>query len=638
MLCLTQTRRVSGSLDAEMPLPYLLQRYTLPWERDFPSIEWLAEHRGAYLVMPARQERFLALGWCAQFSPRNSQELRFWLEQLNKRLHDAGEGRAPDLPLRLFGNFAFSASISDPQMPPRFGLPVWLWSEERGGRWLTLHHWAQTEQDVLEVDALRARLLELVEQANNAVFRIANNCQYDGSLNFYSHDRSPNRSWQDDGQNDPEHQHSGNGGYGNGNRNLPASEREVGAGYAEQAMLKRAHGPRAGDVSRSNGNEEWDAEPGAEEKREGFCGDAHEPEKVNAASAHVGLQGRVVRVDLTAGWGPRLMIFRVAKFNDKENNDEGGNHNSKGSHAGKHEKTGRKDGIPPTWEKQFPRLWERYRIGELRVSFLPAFNEWKAQILRVQEAMRRGEVEKVVLARTLHLRQEHPWKPESIFQALLRLYPQSHLFFFRFDDDATFLGATPERLVRVEGGRLETMALAGSLPRGANAQDDAALTQTLLADPRLRREHQIVVEYISRHLAPLVQNIELSEVRPLFLPNVQHLQVHIQGQMVNGYDVLDAVDALHPTAALGGEPRQAALEWIERLEPFERGWYGAPFGWVDAAGNGDFYVALRCGLVRGNEVQLFAGAGILPQSDPQAEWEETALKFRPMLQALEASL
>ncbi len=547
MLCSTKIKHVSESLDAAMPVPYLLQRYILRWEGEFPSIEWLEGHLGAYLVMPARGERFLALGWCAQFSPWRSGDLRLWLDELNKRLHDAGKGKAFHLPLRAFGNFAFSASIPNSQMPPRFGLPVLLWSEERGGRWLTLYHWAQQPQDALTDGQLQARLTALIHRVGSVIeFCVAKRDTIAVSANSTS-------------------------------MGIAASTNSVSLGIA--AETNNASRGIADGKRNSNGN-------------------GHRNE------------------------------HRNANADDSPDGEE---------YADRRE--GRVPGIiSAAWEGQFPRLWERYRTGELQISPFPAFEEWKVQIVTLQEAMRRGEVEKVVLARTLHLQQEERWRPEAVFQALWRAYPESHLFFFRFEDEKTFLGATPERLVRVENGQLETMALAGSLPRGAEAQEDAILTQRLLTDPRLRLEHQIVVESICRRLEPLAQHIELSEVRPFLLPNVQHLQVQIRGQLAAEYDVLDVVDALHPTAALGGEPRQAALAWIERLEPFERGWYGAPFGWVDAKGNGDFYVALRCGLLRLKEAQLFAGAGILPQSDPQAEWEETALKFRPMLQALEASL
>lgn len=266
---------------------------------------------------------------------------------------------------------------------------------------------------------------------------------------------------------------------------------------------------------------------------------------------------------------------------------------------------------------------------------LPDLAEWTRQIALLQEAMRRGEVRKVVLARTLHLQSEFPWNAEKTVRNLRKRYQQANLFLFRFAADESFLGATPERLARVEAGNLETVALAGSLPRGKDAEEDALLQQRLLTDARLRKEHGIVVEHILTQLKPLTESLAVSERRPLLLPNVQHLQVQIRGSLRKGYDVLDVVQALHPTAALGGEPRQAALEWLERLEPFDRGWYGAPFGWVDAQGDGDFYVALRCGLLQGTQAILYAGAGILPESDPLAEWEETGLKFQPMLQAME---
>ncbi len=567
MLCSTKIKHVSELLNAEMPLPHLLQRYILRWEGEFPSIEWLEGHLGAYLMMPARGERFLALGWCAQFSPWCSEDLRLWLNELNKRLRDVGEGEALNLPLRAFGNFAFSASIPNPEMPPRFGLPVLLWSEERGGRWLTFYHWAQHPQDALTNDQLQARLTTLVRQMGLVIeFRVAKNNTNSAGIS------------------------------------IAISANSTGIGIAASK---------------------------------------------NSVSLDIAASTNSVTLGITAGTNSTGRSIADSKRNSNGNGhcNEHRNANADESHHGE-ERADRREGrvpggkviIPAVWQGQFPRLWERYRTGDLQIFPLPAFAEWKAQIVTLQEAMRRGEVEKVVLARTLHLQQQERWRPEAVFQALWRAYPESHLFFFRFEDERTFLGATPERLVRVENGQLETMALAGSLPRGADAQEDAILTQRLLTDPRLRLEHQIVVESICRRLEPLAQHIQLSEVRPFLLPNVQHLQVQIRGQLAAEYDVLDAIDAFHPTAALGGEPRQAALGWIERLEPFERGWYGAPFGWVDAKGNGDFYVALRCGLLRGKEARLFAGAGILPQSDPQAEWDETALKFRPMLQALDASL
>ncbi|MFO3796018.1 MAG: isochorismate synthase MenF [Anaerolineales bacterium] len=486
--------------------PYLIQRYSLVWDEDFPPLWWLKGGRGGYLEFPSAAERFLILGWSLQISPQDEGELRAWLEALQSRTLEYGEGN--EWPLRLFGVFSFSSPFSvRARLSSRFGLPLLVWSEAQGKRWVTLYRPIGEGEVPLSAETLRECLECIRWRGMDAI-----------------------------------------------------SERDLCA-RLEWGTLSR-------QLSWS------DLEPGYQASvLEGYAG-----EEFNAVER----------------WEPSPSLF--------------------------------------------PRLYAWHESGRLSAFLRPSSAAWERQIALLKGAMRRGEVQKVVLARTLQMNIQGRWQVEPMLETLRRRYPYANAFFFRFSDEMTFLGATPERLARLEDDRLETMALAGSLPRGKDAQEDALLTQKLLQDARLSKEHQVVVDHICRQLNPMMRTMQVSERRPLLLPNVQHLQVHIWGKLTNGYDVLDAVKALHPTAALGGEPRQAALEWIARLEPFERGWYGAPFGWVDAQGNGDFYVALRCGLIRSNQAVLYAGAGILAESDPQAEWEETALKFHPMLQALEESL
>lgn len=492
--------------------PHLIQRYSVAWGEAFPPLGWLKGWQGGYLEFPAVAERFLILGWSLQLSPRDEHQLRAWLAALHT--HMVAYGERDEAPLRLFGIFSFPSpflSVTSPAFP-RFGLPLLVWSEVQGKRWVTLYRPLGEGEMPLSAEALR------------------------GCLEYI-------REWGMDG----------------------VTEKDF---YAWM---------------------EWEA------------------------------------INWELSWRQLDAVHHASEVEGKK----GGAHGSE------------EFNVVERWEPSpslFPRLYAQHESGHLSAFLHPSSAAWEAQIGLLKGAMQRGEVQKVVLARTLQMTLQGMWQVEPMLEALRQRYPYANAFFFRFTDEMAFLGATPERLVRVEEDRLETMALAGSLPRGKDAQEDALLTQKLLQDARLFKEHQVVVDHICRQLTPMMQTMQVSERRPLLLPNVQHLQVHIQGKLANRYDVLDAVRALHPTAALGGEPRQAALEWIARLEPFERGWYGAPFGWVDARGNGDFYVALRCGLIRGDQALLYAGAGILPESDAQAEWEETALKFHPMLQALEESL
>ncbi len=530
-----------------------LQRYVLPWEETFPDPSFLRGRKGFYLAIPSARERFLGLEWSFQVSPRHIQDLRFWLSFLKEHLQDVAQARIARAAMpsfRLFGSFPFFPSSP---LAPRFGLPRLLWAEEGDNRWVMLHHWAQTAEDVLEAERLQECLARLVADASKNLVGMEASPSEDSCAEAAP---SPDSSWED-----------------------PVWESDVVHGYYE------------GDFPHESNWSEF-VLPGT---RPGGANRA-----IRQAESR---EGNVV-----------FLLRRAFE-------QEGGTSNSLSA--------------PQSDSEAEADAGEEIQV---RVFPWPGFEAWQAQIGSLQEAMRRGEVQKVVLARTLRLVSTRSWNTERAFQLLLRTFPHAYPFFFRFDERSAFFGVTPERLARVENGILHTMALAGSLPRGATPEEDAQLTQKLQEDARLRLEHQIVVEYIAQALQPLTCSLKLSEVQPLRLPNVQHLQVHIQGLLREGHDVLDAIQALHPTAALGGQPRQAALQWIERLEPFERGWYGGPLGWVDSEGNGDFLVALRCGWVRGREALLFAGSGILPQSEARAEWEETALKFRPMLQALESSL
>jgi menaquinone-specific isochorismate synthase len=249
-------------------------------------------------------------------------------------------------------------------------------------------------------------------------------------------------------------------------------------------------------------------------------------------------------------------------------------------------------------------------------------------------AVGRGRLDKVVLARRVALRSPRELDPVNALRRMAAAGPESTTFAF-VRAGVTFLGATPERLVRTEGRAFRTVAIAGSAARGRDDAADAGLAAALLADDKEREEHAVVVEMLRDALAPLVERLEIApEPAVLRLRDVQHLVTPVEGTLRDEAGLLALAGRLHPTPAVGGEPREAALDLIAEHEGFERGWYAGPIGWLGADGDGEMMVALRCGLVAGREATLFAGCGIVADSDPGREWEESRIKLRPVASAL----
>lgn len=267
--------------------------------------------------------------------------------------------------------------------------------------------------------------------------------------------------------------------------------------------------------------------------------------------------------------------------------------------------------------------------GELtapaRIEHLPR-GIWDAQVDAIRHAIEAGRVDKVVAARRAMVEAAGPIECSVVLTHLGRRYPGCTRFAARMGD-ATFVGATPERLVLRNGRQVLTEALAGSVHHGGAA--------ALLASEKDRREHDLVVRILLERLAPYCRRLERSpDPQVKDLPNVAHLHTPVQGELAERTHVLELVDALHPTPAVGGVPVGAAVEWITTCESSARGWYSGPVGWFDAQGDGEFVVALRSGLVRGRQAWAYAGAGIVHGSEPRAEYAETALKLRPLLEAL----
>jgi isochorismate synthase len=281
------------------------------------------------------------------------------------------------------------------------------------------------------------------------------------------------------------------------------------------------------------------------------------------------------------------------------------------------------DGTPSTRTETSPAVQDSCGI-----------DRWSEAVGAITASIEAGDVDKAVLAREVVLRAESAFDVTGAIARLREGYPACTVFAFH-RQGASFLGATPERLVRVEGRKVHATCLAGTAPRGCSDKDDGAAAAALMRDEKERREHELVVRMIAGALAPLCHDLDVPRQPTIMtMPNVLHLHTPIEGTLAAHASVLELVERLHPTPAVGGMPLDAALTLIRRHEGFDRGWYAGPVGWIDADGDGEFAVALRSALVRDGEARLFAGCGIVAGSDAQREYDESALKLRPMLGAL----
>lgn len=263
-------------------------------------------------------------------------------------------------------------------------------------------------------------------------------------------------------------------------------------------------------------------------------------------------------------------------------------------------------------------------------------DQWRLAAGAAIREISSGSIRKIVLAREAHASASARLDPAAILRRLRPDYHTSTLFAFA-RGDACFLGATPERLVRVDGTVVRADCLAGTIRCGASDDEAEALGRTLLADPKERHEHALVVEALRDVLLPRCSELVIPDAPVLLATKaVQHLHTPVEGTLKDGGNILDIVASLHPTPAAGGLPRDAALRLIREYEPFDRGWYAGPVGWVDGNGGGDFAVAIRSMLLTDDRATLFAGCGIVAGSEPEREYQESRLKMRPMLWALNA--
>lgn len=288
------------------------------------------------------------------------------------------------------------------------------------------------------------------------------------------------------------------------------------------------------------------------------------------------------------------------------------------------------------------------RAADAEVIVREGRGAWAERVEAALRAIERGELRKVVLARGAlqGLGPDEAWDPAATLARLGGHDARAVRFAVAPGASAPaargcFVGATPELLVHVlvhaGGRRVDAVALAGTCRRGADPADDEALGAALLASGKDLHEHALVAEHVREALAPLCARLD-APARPGLrrLRHVQHLETRFTGELQGPGGLLELGARLHPTPALGGAPRAAALAWLRAHEPLDRGWYAGVVGFVDARGGGTLAVAIRSALLDGPRAWTFAGAGIVAGSDPAAEWDETALKLRTVERALQA--
>lgn len=246
-----------------------------------------------------------------------------------------------------------------------------------------------------------------------------------------------------------------------------------------------------------------------------------------------------------------------------------------------------------------------------------------------------GAYEKIVLARGIRLTADAEWQPLDTLNRLREQFSGCFTFSFGGGQGCSFIGASPERLLRIRGGRLLTEAIAGSAPRGLTAREDAKLARDLLESKKDLREHICVRDSILRRLHSIAVDAGADATPGLLqLANVQHLRTGIEAEIGDRISLLSVLQEMHPTPAVGGTPRGKAVPRIRDLEQIDRGLYSGAVGWLNHMNEGEMVVCLRSALIRGNVAQLYAGAGIVEGSVPETETAETELKLSALLQAL----
>src|SRR5579875_1702486 len=290
-------------------------------------------------------------------------------------------------------------------------------------------------------------------------------------------------------------------------------------------------------------------------------------------------------------------------------------------------------GVTGLQERPLPML-DPAPVGDFSVHGPMPPAHYEEAVARAVERIRAGQLEKVVLAREVQVQAPQPHDPGAVFDVLRGGFPECFVYAVG-RGDATFIGATPELLVRRDGMRASTVALAVSMRRSADPAVDDHLGESLLRSDKNRHENRVVAERIAKALTPYSVWVTVApEPVVIKVANIQHLAAPIRAQLKEAVGALTLAGAVHPTPAVGGEPHEVAKRMIPALEGLDRGWYAGTLGWTDTNGDGEFCVTLRCALLRGQHASCYAGCGIVADSEPASELAETEIKLQALLPVL----
>lgn len=268
-------------------------------------------------------------------------------------------------------------------------------------------------------------------------------------------------------------------------------------------------------------------------------------------------------------------------------------------------------------------------------SDLPSLDQWEQQIAKALYGIKEGRLEKVVLARKTHFLANHRIDPFILLKELKARAHKATVFGFQLSYESAFIGATPEHLYQRRGLELQTDALAGTRPRGLTEEENLRIQEELLTNSKDKREFACVKQFIQSALEPLCTQM-LWDPYDRVVPTtyVQHIHNRLSAVLKPHVTDQQLIETLHPTPALGGKPSQEAMQFLTKEEPFQRGWYGAPIGWISSQA-ADIAVAIRSALIRNQEIDLFSGTGIVRGSQALKEWEELEQKITPFKQLFE---
>ena len=274
--------------------------------------------------------------------------------------------------------------------------------------------------------------------------------------------------------------------------------------------------------------------------------------------------------------------------------------------------------------------------GVHTVESVPSTVPWQSEVSEAVGAIAEGSFEKVVLARSVHVHSERPTDPFGLVFHLGIANPSCYIYAAVVGESA-FVGASPELLLEQHAREIRINPLAGSARRG-KGDDDIEVGRQLLESGKNLGEHAIVVDDLVLRLSGVTSRLDYpAEPSLRRMATVQHLSTEITGSLLADVSTFDVLSSIHPTPAVGGTPRAAALAFIDKAEGIDRGWYAGGVGWIDPQGGAQVALALRCALVNGTTSRLYAGNGIVGESDPALELIETRLKFQPLLTLLAAT-